>query len=630
MLRLMRKKAGSWLIKILLGAIVVVFVFWGVGSFRAQRIGRVALVNGDQITLDEYREAYNNLIEKLRQRFGNNLNDEMIKMLQVRKQALNQLIDNRLWVQEARRLKFRVSDKELAGAIMKIGAFQNAGVFDNRLYNNVLGRLRMTPEEFEVAQREAMLIEKLRTFITSSVKVSGEEAREWFNWTNASVNIDFVLFDPGSNKNIKPSQEEIKAFFEDHKAKYKTDAMVKVRYLHFDPDIYRSEVTIADEEIKYYYDENQEEFKTPKTVEARHILIKADKDADSETVEKTRRKAFDIMMMAKGGKDFAELAKQYSEGPSRDRGGYLGAFRKEAMVKPFADKAFSMKAGEISEPVRTRFGWHIIKVEKVNEASTLSFDEAEKKIQKKLTDERAKYLAYDIAEAVSDVSFEGDDLLQSARERNLNVLTTDFFTKKGPEKGINNPKKFASTAFNLSVMDISDIQDFEDGYYILHVIEKIPEKIPEFEKVRKEVRADLVKERQDAKASKDADAFLSALKSGKSMSTESQNYNLAPTTTGLYKRNDSIPKIGFEREISEAAFKLTNEKKLPEKVIKGGKGYYVIQFRERKMPEFEEFYKGKAAITQRLLQQKKYTTFAALLSQIKSQSDITIKEGFLD
>jgi len=630
MLRLMRKKTGSWFIKTLLGAIVVVFVFWGVGSFRAQRIGRVALVNGDQITLDEYKEAYNNLIEQLRQRFGNNLNDEMIKMLQVRKQALNQLIGNRLLVQEAQRLKFRVSDKELAGEIKQIGAFQNAGVFDNRLYENVLGRLRMTPEEFEVAQREAMLIEKLRTFITSSVKVSDEEAREWFNWTNASVNIDFVLFDPGSNKNIKPSQEEIKAFFEDHKTKYKTDAMVKVRYLHFDPDTYRSEVTIADEEIQYYYDENQEEFKTPKTVEARHILIKADKDADSETVEKTKKKAFDIMMMAKGGKDFAELAKLYSEGPSRDRGGSLGAFRKEAMVKPFADRAFSMKAGEISEPVRTQFGWHIIKVEKVNEASTLSFDEDEKKIRKKLTDERAKYLAYDIAEAVSDVSFEGDDLLQAARERNLNVLTTDFFTKKGPEKGINNPKKFASTAFNLLVMEISDIQDFEDGYYILQVIEKIPEKISEFEKVRKEVRADLVKERQDAKASKDANAFFSALKSGNSMSTESQNYNLAPTATGLYKRNDSIPKIGFEREISEAAFKLTNGKKLPEKVIKGKKGYYVIQFRERKMPEFEKFNKEKTAITQRLLQQKKSTTFAELLSQIKSQSDITIKEGFLD
>jgi peptidyl-prolyl cis-trans isomerase D len=107
----MRQQAGNWLIKVLLGAIVIVFIFWGVGSFRAQRGGRVALVNGDQITLDEHRETYNNLIEQLRERFGNNLNEDMIKMLQVKKQALNQLIDKKLLVQEARRFKFRVSDK---------------------------------------------------------------------------------------------------------------------------------------------------------------------------------------------------------------------------------------------------------------------------------------------------------------------------------------------------------------------------------------------------------------------------------------------------------------------------------------------------------------------------------------
>jgi len=130
---------------VLLGAIVVVFVFWGVGSFRAQRVGRVALVNGEQITLDEYRNAYNNLIEQLRQRFRNNLTEDMIKALQVRKQALNQLVDNKLLVQEAQRLKFRISDKELAEAITRIEVFQRDGVFDNRLYQNVLSQLRMAP-----------------------------------------------------------------------------------------------------------------------------------------------------------------------------------------------------------------------------------------------------------------------------------------------------------------------------------------------------------------------------------------------------------------------------------------------------------------------------------------------------
>jgi len=630
MLRFMRQQAGNWLIKVLLGAIVIVFIFWGVGSFRAQRGGRVALVNGDQITLDDYREAYNNLIEQLRERFGNNLNEDMIKMLQVKKQALNQLIDKKLLVQEARRFKFRVSDKELADTIMKIGAFQRAGVFDNRLYQNVLGRLRMTPEEFEIAQRGAMLIERLKVLITSSAKVSDQEVREWFNWANALINIDFVRFDPDKYKDIKASGEEIKAFFEKYKENYKTDAMVKVRYLHFDPDRYRSKVSISDEELQDYFDENQEEYNTPKTVEARHILLKVDQNAGPEDVEKARKRALDIVKMAREGKDFPELAKKYSEGPTRDRGGYLGTFKREAMVRPFADKAFSMKADEISEPVRTRFGWHIIKVEKVNEASVLSSDEAKKKIQKKLTENKAKNVAYDEAEAVSDVSFEGDDLLKSAKEQNLKILTTDFFTKKGPEKGIKNRVKFASAAFDLAVMEISDIQEFENGYYILQVIEKIPEKIPELKKVKEKVRVDLIQEKQEAKAKKDADTYLSALKSGKSMTTESKHFNLTLTTTSFFKRNDSIPKIGFEREVSKAAFQLTPEQKLPEKPIKGTKGYYVFQLKDRKTPEFEKFNTEKASIKQRLLQQKKARTFDALLAQIRSNSEITIKEGFLE
>jgi peptidyl-prolyl cis-trans isomerase D len=212
----------------------------------------------------------------------------------------------------------------------------------------------------------------------------------------------------------------------------------------------------------------------------------------------------------------------------------------------------------------------------------------------------------------------------------LKILTTDFFTKKGPEKGIKNPAKFASAAFNLTVMEISDIQEFEDGYYILQVIEKIPEKISELKQVKEKVRVDLIKEKQEATAKEDATTFLSALKSGKSMITESKQFNVTPTTTGFFERNDSIPKIGFDRELSKAAFQLTPEKKLPEKLIKGAKGYYVIQLRDRRTPEIEEADKEKTSIKQKLLQQKKNRVFDAFLEQIRSNSEITIKEGFLE
>jgi peptidyl-prolyl cis-trans isomerase D len=630
MLRFMRKQAGSWLIKILLGAIVIVFIFWGVGSFRSQRGGRVALVNGDQITLDEYREAYNNLLEQLRRRFGNNLDEDMLKQLQVKRQALNQLINNKLLVQESKRLKFRVSEKELADAISNITAFQRAGMFDSRLYRDILDRLRMTPEAFEETQKNAMMIDKLRTLITSSAKISDQEVLEWFNWVNASVNIDFVFFEPGRYKDIHPSDEEIQTFFENHKEEYKTDAMVKVRYLKFNPNAFRSKVELSDEEIREYYDENMETFKIPKTVEARHILLKVNRDADPETVKKTKDRILDILKLAKEGKDFAKLARQYSEGPTRDKGGYLGKFKKEDMVKPFADMAFKLKPGEISEPVRTQFGWHLIKVEKVNEASVTSFEDAKKDIRKKLTDDMAKSLAYDEAEAVSDDAFEKEDLINAAKERNMKILTTDFFSRKGPIKGINNPSKFASVAFDLTDMEISNVQEFENGYYILQLVDKVQPKIPAFDKVKEKVRLELIKDKQDEKAKVDSETLLAALKSGKTMQAESKKFNLTPKSTGFFKRNGSIPEIGFEREISEAAFQLTDKKQFPENVLKGSKGYYVIQFKDRKISDPENFSKEKEEIKNRLLAQKKSGIFDALLAQLKSKSEITIKEGFLE
>ena len=148
MLSLMRKHATSWLIKIILGAIVIVFVLWGVGSWTSQRSNMVATVNGEMITADDYRLTYKRLIEQVRQSFGNNLNDELIKTLQLEKQALNQLIDKTLMRQAASELDMRVSDEELSRSIQSISAFQTGGVFDPRRYQGVLDGNNLTPETF--------------------------------------------------------------------------------------------------------------------------------------------------------------------------------------------------------------------------------------------------------------------------------------------------------------------------------------------------------------------------------------------------------------------------------------------------------------------------------------------------
>ena len=179
MLSLMRKHAGSWLIKVILGAIVIVFVLWGVGSWTSQRSGRVASVNGETITIDEYRLTYKRLIDQVRQSFGNNANDELIKSLQLDQKALDQLVDNILMRQEASELDIQVSDEDLSRSIRSVSAFQEAGVFNPRRYQLILSNNNLTPESFETSQRDTLLIQKLNSFITASVKVSDQEAVEW-------------------------------------------------------------------------------------------------------------------------------------------------------------------------------------------------------------------------------------------------------------------------------------------------------------------------------------------------------------------------------------------------------------------------------------------------------------------
>jgi peptidyl-prolyl cis-trans isomerase D len=630
MLSLMRKKAGSWFIKVILGAIVIVFIFWGVGSYRSQKLITVATVNGSPVTVEEYRKNYNNLLERYRRQFGGNLDENMLKMLNLSKQALDQLIDQELLRQEAKRLNFRVTQTELIESIKVIPAFQSEdGRFDNTLYNRVLDLNRFTTEDFEALQKDSLLLEKVRSFVVDNVKISEPEAREWYLWENTEVDMTYIHFNPETYQTIEVTDDEIKSYFDAHRGSYKTEARIKAQYVVFDPQKYGEKVSVSEDDIPNYYETHLDEYEDPKTVEARHILLKLDAKASPEVVEMKKGKANEILKTAREGKDFAELAKTYSEDNSKDTGGYLGTFKKEEMVKPFADKAFSMNAGDISEPVRTQFGWHIIKVEKVNEASRKPLDAVKEQIQKKLIEEYAKNMARDDAETFFDAVFEGDDLKKVAEAQKVDIHETDLFTQKGPE-GMKNAVQFANAAFKLSPMEISDIQEYNDGYYLIQAIEEKKAEESPIEDVAQAVKQDLIAEKRDAKAKTEAEACLAALKEGKSLEEIGKNLNNAPKITGFFKRNDPIPEIGPEQEMTKAAFMLTPENQWPPSPLKGRKGYYVIQFKERKLPNPEGFEKEKETITQRLLRQKQFQAFDKWLAQLKEKSQIVIQEDMMN
>jgi peptidyl-prolyl cis-trans isomerase D len=631
MLNIMRKNASSWLIKIVFCIIVIVFIFWGVGSFRESRADRVALVNGEAISVESYQNTYDYLVDNLRRQYGDQVNQDLIKMFQIPRQVIDRLINRQLMFQEAEKLKIRVSDRELKETIQDIKAFQEAGFFSKRRYDYTLEQNKLTPEEFEASQREDMILQKLDMFITGGVKVPDGEVLEMFEWQNASVDIDYVLFDPADIKDLNPTEEELQSFYDTNKENYETEPKVKVRYLAFRPDSYVNDVIISDEDIQDYYDLNISEFKKEKTVEARHILFKVDKDAAPDVVEEKRKKAEEIAKMAREGKDFAELAKEYSEGPTREKGGLLGEFKKGDMVAPFSDAAFSMAAGEISDPVRTQYGWHVIKVEKVNEATTPDLEEVTAQIREKLIKEASKNLAYDKADEAYDMAMKDEDLEKTATELNMKLQSTDYFTKKGPETGFSDPALFASTAFDLPDSEISDVLKIGDSFYILQKTDTIPPSIPDLADVKDRVRPDLIKKMQDERAGKKAEEFLAEIKEKDDMETAAKGAGLEIHNTGFFKRNGAIPNIGREDEIVKAAFLMSDKQKFPDRVFKDSKGYYVIQFKARKAPDTAELDdQTKETLKNQLLSRKKQDLFDQWIGSIKAASDIQIEKGYLD
>jgi peptidyl-prolyl cis-trans isomerase D len=625
----MRKHAGTWLIKALLGAIVVVFVFWGVGSWTSHQEGIVATVNGESISLEDYRNTYNRLLDQARQSLGSNLSDEMLKTLQLSRRAMEQLIDRTLLKQAAERLKVRVGDEELSQSIRSTPAFQTGGVFDRRRYQQVLSLNRMTPEMFELSQRDGLLAEKMVRLVTDTVKVSETEAQSWYQWNQAMVLFDYVTFDAERYKAVSVSADEVAKYFERTRDAYQIPPEVQVRYVRFTPEAYAGKIQVTPEEVREYYDGNPDRFVIAPTVEASHILIRVPADADAAAVEKARERIQGILKQAREGQDFAQLAKQYSEDDgTKDRGGALGAFPKEAMVPPFGEVAFATPPGQISEPVRTRFGWHLIRVAKFNEGRTRSVEESHDEIQNQLKRERARSLALEEAEAVFDAASVGNDLIAAAAARQLEVHTTEFFGRSGPVKGIAQGSAFAQAAFQLVPGEVGEIQDFGEDYYLMQVAENRPARIPELAAVESRVKQDLIREKQREQARKEAQTLLDELKTGSTLEQAAKKVGLAPQSSGFLKRNDPVGDLGAEPEMLRIAFERSARHPLPEEPIQTSKGYCVIRFGERKAPDMAGFVQERKQIMERLLQQKKFKSWEAWMNQLRKNSQVDQKREF--
>ena len=635
MLRYLRENTGNWIIKFFLGIIVIVFVFLGVGSMNSGKQNRVATVNDQAITFSEYRDAYQRMIQRLQQQFGSSLDDNLIKSLNVKQHAVNSLIDQKILEIEAQKLKIVVSDEELKQDLLSVKAFQKDGAFNMDLYRRVLGQNAMTPETFEAMQRNSIRNTKLQRMVINGIAVGNQEAQAWYSFNNTKASINYVLIDPATFSDVSADEEQIRSQYDDHHDLYMSEPKRKVAFLVFAPDDFEGQVKIDETSTRDFYDQNPARFTRPEQVEASHVLIRVNENADEQAIAKAKEEALSVYEKAVNAEDFSELAKTYSQGPSAASGGYLGRFDKNSMVKPFADAAFAMNPGDISQPVRTRFGWHIIKVTDKTPETVTPFETAKVQIEKEMAASQVQDLAYNKAEDAYDAVLDGDSFEQVALVAAKQPVNTPAFNALGTElkgMGISDPGEFATTAFSLVDNEISEVKKIGNNYYLIHVLEQIEPKLLAYEDVKNKIAVKLTGGLQKQAAKQAAASMLEKAGSDvASLEKLAGDNHLKVESSKMFTRNEAvIPGITGSGAIAQAAFTLDEKNPVYKKVLEASGKFYIICLKEKQVPDAAAIADNLDKVKLQLETRKQQDYYSQWLATRKEKAEIRINTDIIN
>ena len=625
MLGLMRKHATSWLIKVALFAIVIVFIFWGGYSYTERRASRIAVVNGSYIGMREYQSFYNNLVDQIRLQFGEHFSAQLLETLNLKEQALDRLISRRLMLAEARRLKLEVTREELQNAILTHPAFQTNGRFDQQRYQQALQYLRLNPQDFEASQLEDLLINKMERFITRGVKVLDAEILAYYHYTRDKVNLVYVQILPSRFADrVEVDEQAIKSYFDEHLESYRVVAKRNIVYVRFTLEELVNEIEPTDAEVEAYYELHQDDYLQPKKVRARHILFKLPQKAGDSRVQAVEKRAKEVLALARKGDDFADLARKYSEDTSASNGGDLGYFSRSDMVKPFADAAFSLEEGELGDLVRSRFGFHIIKVENIQEGLVSPLAEVKESVIQSVKKERARELAQERAESFADETRALDDLRKAAKARGLSAVESGFFAANDAIPQFGRQPDLSELVFSLEPQEVSPVLDVGDDKVVAQLVEIQDSRLPELSEVKEAVKANWVAEQSKGLARTQAQEWLSTAQKESGIIELASRNGLELKRTGPITSLSNVPVLGNQRDLLVTAFALVTEQPVAPEVYEIGDAFIIVQLLAREPALEEEVEKEKDVVAKRLLEIKKQQAFRRWLTARRQQSEVKI------
>ncbi len=636
MLQFVRSKQKSVLIKIAFGIIILSFVIGYTmltsPTDQQAKQGRetAARVNGDEISYDAFQNSYSNLYNLYQNIYQGNFDAKLEKQLNLPRQAMQQLIDETLLIQQAQKLDLEVTKTELVDSIAQYDAFQIDGKFNRDRYLEVLNYQRMKPEQFEASQQRKLLTEKVREKLQQGVSVSDTELAAAFHQENDKIDLNYVWLTPALvESKVKVTDAGLKQFFEQNLEKFRVSEKVSLRYLQFDPARYENEVaTLTDEELQRYYRRNLDQFEILEQIKAAHILLSVAEDADSVTVQKRRELADKLLQQLQDGADFAQLAKTNSDDKSNATdGGELGTFGRGTMVKEFEDAVFTLRPGQLSDVVQTPFGFHIIKVEEYTEPGVKSLVDVIDEVKAGAILEKSHQLAYEKAMDAYNINRKTGNLETAATANDLGIKESGFFSANDAIDGIGRVPEINQAALTLKDNQLARPIQTTQGVFLFTVKEQQPSHLPELSKVKPMVEKLYRVEQAQTLAKKLADQLLEQATDKKSLRTAAKNLKLTVEESGEFSLNFGffIPRIGTSQELSEEAFSLTEEAPIAKKVYTIDDKFLVASLKNSKTADFEALENTeREQLKNRLLGEKKQQVVAEELKQLAEQAQIEI------
>lgn len=591
MLQILRKKAQSTFIQIIVVVIALVFIFWGVGSNLGRDRQSALVVNGEEVSFQEYQQAYDRTYERFSQQFGGNMPKDLAESLGIKQQVINQLVQTSLLRQGAKKMGIYVSAEEVRKVIENMVQFQDNGAFSMDRYKAVLTNIRTAPTKFEKSMRTDRLAELAVREIGNFASVATDsEIQEIYSQLNEKVEVNFVSFKPADFLNqVQISDEALSAWYETVKDNYKTAPEIQLKYFTYTYDKIAAKVEIDDAQIENYYRENTQLFAVPEQRKASHILFKTNANDSEQVLKEKEAKALEVLALAKNGSNFAELAKEYSEGPSRENGGELGYFSQGQMVPTFDDAVFSMEKGAVSEVVKTQFGYHIIYLEDIKPSSIRSLEEAKSQIVATLKEKEAESLAFQVANSAYEGIIAAGGLDQYlAATPDAELQTTPLFKREDAPDDLKKDSIFLDKAFALNKGEFSSLIKGNSGYAIFYVENVKEPETPALATIKDKLVEDFKVAESKKLGKKAADDLLKELRDGGSLSelAAAKGYEIA--SSGQLGRNSQNDTTAFPVKLLNDAFLLSANNPLPQEVGQDGENYYVYSFTSRTLPKMAE------------------------------------------